>query len=122
MLVTEQDRDAMAADVSSVIATFTETAEIIRPNMAGVGSFAGSFEPSETSMGVISLEFKQLSAEELKQIGADGMCSTPPDSGVQENDILLYQGNRYRVTELKPENCFGAVTHLTVKLERIYQT
>jgi len=122
MLVTEQDRDAMAADVSSVIAAFTETAEIIRPAVSGAGSFAGSFEPLETSLGMISLEFKQLSAEELKQIGADGVCSTPSDSGVQEDDILLYQGNRYRVTELKPENCFGAVTHLTVKLERTYQT
>ena len=122
MLVTEQDRATMAADVSSVIATFTETAEIIRSTVAGVGSFAGSHESAETSLGMISLEFKQLSAEELKQIGADGVCSIPPDSGIQENDILLYQGNRYRVTELKPENCFGAVTHLTVKLERIYQT
>jgi len=122
MLVTEQDRDAMAADVNAVIEAFTETAEIIRPTVTGVGSFAGSYEAEETSLGTIPLEFKQLSAEELKQIGADGVCSIPPDSGIQENDILLYQGSRYRVTELKPENCFGAVTHLTVKLERIYQT
>ena len=122
MLVTEQDRDAMAADVNAVIEAFTETAEIIRPTVAGVGSFAGSYEAEETSLGTIPLEFKQLSAEELKQIGADGVCSTPPDSGIQENDILIYQESRYRVTELKLENCFGAVTHLTVKLERIYQS
>ena len=122
MLVTEQDREAMAAEVSAVIEAFTETAEIIRPTVTGVGSFAGSHESSESSLGMIPVEFKQLSAEELKQIGADGICSTPPDSGIVENDILIYQGNRYRVTELKPENCFGAVTHLTVKLERIYQT
>ena len=122
MLVTEQDRDAMAAGVSAVIEAFTETAEIIRPTLAGAGSFAGSHESAESSLGMIPVEFKQLSAEELKQIGADGVCSIPPDSGIQENDVLLYQDNRYRVTELKPENCFGAVTHLTVKLERIYQT
>ncbi len=122
MLVTEQDRDAMAADVNAVIEAFTETAEIIRPTVTGVGSFAGSYEAEETSLGTIPLEFKQLSAEELKQIGADGVCSTPPDSGIQENDILIYQESRYRETELKLENCFGAVTHLTVKLERIYQS
>ena len=122
MLVTEQDRAAMAAEVSAVIEAFTETAELIRPAVAGAGSFTGSYESQETSLGIIPLEFKQLSAEELKHIGADGACSMPPDSSVQENDILLYQDNRYRVTELKPENCFGAVTHLTVKLERIYQT
>ena len=122
MLVTAKDRDKMSAEVSTVIEAFTETAEIIRPNMAGAGSFAGSHESAETSLGMIPLEFKQLAPEDLKQIGADGVCSIPPDSDVQENDILLYQGSRYRVTELKPENCFGAVTHLTVKLERIYQT
>ena len=122
MPVTEQDREAMAADVSSLIATFTETAEIIRPTLAGAGSFAGSHESAESSLGTIPVEFKQLSAGELKQIGSDGVCSMPPDSGIVENDILVYQNNRYRVAELKRENCFGAITHLTAKLERIYQT
>ena len=120
MLVTTKDREAMVAEISAVIEAFTETAELIRPAVEGAGSFAGSFESQETSLGTIPLEFKQLSAEELKQIGADGVCSMLPDTDIQENDILIYQGNRYRVTELKPENCFGAVTHLTVKLERIY--
>ena len=121
MLLTSKDRDVMAADVSDVIEAFSETAEIVRPTLEGTGSFAGSHESEEVSLGTIPLEFKQLSAAELKQIGSDGVCSVPSDTGIKENDILIYQGERYRATELKPENCFGSVTHLTVKLERIYQ-
>ena len=122
MLLTTKDREIMADDVSALIEAFSETAEIIRPAVSGVGSFAGSYEPEESSLGIIPIEFKQLSPEELKQLGADGVCSMLLDTDIREDDILVYQSDRYRVTDVKRENCFGAVTHLTVKLERIYQS
>jgi len=122
MLLTAEDRDKMSGDVGELIAAYSETAELIHPTVSGAGSFAGAYEPAESSLGVVPIEFKQLSPEELKQMGADGVCSLLPDTNIQENDILVYQGVCYRVTEVKPENCFGAVTHLTVKLERIYQS
>ena len=122
MLMTEEDRTKMSSNVSGLIEAFSDTAEIIRPAVSGVGSFAGSYEPEESSLGMVSIEFKQLSPEELKQLGADGVCSMLPDADIREGDILVYQNARYRVTDVKPENCFGAVTHLTVKLERIYQS
>ena len=112
----------MAEDVGALIEAFSEIAELIRPVVSGAGSFTGSYEPEESPLGVIPLEFKQLSPEELKQLGADGVCSLLPDADIQEGDILVYQDARYRVTDVKRENCFGAVTHLTVKLERIYQS
>ena len=112
----------MAEEVGVIIEAFSETAEHIRPAVSGAGSFAGSFEPSESSLGSIPLEFKQLSPDDLKQVGADGICSLLADSNVQEGDILIYQNARYKVTEVKPENCFGVITHLTAKLERIYQS
>ena len=108
-------------DMAELIRASGETAEILRPSVSGSGDFAGPHEPSEESLGSVVIEFKQLSPEELKQIGADGVCSMLPDSDVAEGDILVYNGDRYRVTDVKPENCFGAVTHLTVRLEREYQ-
>ena len=122
MLLTAEDRDKMSCDVSELIAAYSETAEIIRPMVSGAGSFAGAYEPEESSLGIVPIEFKQLSPEELKQVGADGICSLLPATDIQEGDVIVYQDIRYRVTEVKPENCFGAVTHLTVKLERIYQS
>ena len=108
-------------DTSELIRASGETAELLRPVVSGAGEFAGPHEPSEESLGTVAIEFKQLSPEELKQIGADGMCSMLPEIDVREGDIVVYNGDRYRVTDVKPENCFGAVTHLTVRLEREYR-
>ena len=122
MVLSSDDKAKMSANVRELIAEFSETAEHIRPAVSGAGSFAGSFEASELSLGNIPLEFKQLSPDDLKQVGADGVCYLPADSNVQEEDILVYQNVRYKITDVKTENCFGAITHLTVKLERIYTT
>ena len=122
MLLNSEEKAKIAADVKLLIEEFSETAEHIRPAVSGAGSFSGSFEPSESSLGNISIEFKQLSPDDLKQVGADGVCSLPADSDVREGDILVYQDARYKVTDVKNENCFGVITHLTVKLERIYQS
>ena len=108
-------------DTAELIQASGETAEILRPSISGSGDFAGPHEPSEESLGSVVIEFKQLSPEELKQVGADGVCSMLPETDVSEGDILVYNDARYRVVDVKPENCFGAVTHLTVKLEREYQ-
>ena len=121
MLLTTEDRTKMSGDVGVLIEAFSETAEIIRPTESGVGSFSGAYDSAEMSIGVVPIEFKQLSPEELKQLGADGVCSLLSDTDIQEGDILVYQGDRYRVTDVKPENCFGAETHLIVRLERIYK-
>ena len=126
MLLTAEDRTKMSGDVGALIEAFTETAEIIRPTQSGVGSFSGIYEPEELSLGTIPIEFKLIlpdvrSHQGLKQLGADGVCSLLPDTDIQEGDILVYQNVRYRVTDVKSENCFGAKTHLIVRLERIYK-
>ncbi len=121
MLLTTEDKTKMSEDVGGLIEAFTETAEIIRPTQSGAGSFAGSYDSEESSIGTVAIEFKQLSPEELKQLGADGVCSLLSNIDIQEGDILVYQDARYRVTNVKLANCFGAGTHLIAQLERIYE-
>ena len=108
-------------DTAELIRASGETADLLRPRVAGAGGFAGPHEPNEESLGSVPIEFQQLSPDELKQVGADGMCSMLPETDVSEGDILVYDEVRYRVTNVKPVNCFGAVSHLIVKLEREYQ-
>ena len=121
MLLSAEDKTKMSEDVGGLIEAFSETAEIIRPTQSGVGSFSGSYDSAEVSMGTVLMEFKQLSPEELKQLAADGVCSLLSNTDIQEGDILVYQGDRYRVTNVKLANCFGAETHLIAQLERIYE-
>ena len=111
----------IAMDTGELIRASGETAEILRTSVSGTGGFAGPTSPSEESIGTVPIEFQQLSPEELKQIGADGVCSMLPDTDVREGDVVIYQGARYIVTDVKRENCFGAITHLTVRLEREYK-
>ena len=120
-MITEADKRMMTLDVAELIRMSGQTAEIRRGEPSGAGSFAGPEESVESVVGIVPIEFQQLSPEELKQIGADGVCSMLPDADVREGDVLVFGDVRFVVTDVRRENCFGAVTHLTVRLEREYR-
>ena len=122
MMLESHEKQMIGLDVAELIRASDETAEILRPAVAGAGGFAGPHSSSEESRGVAPIEFQQLSPDELKQIGADGQCSMLPDADVNEGDILVFNEVRYCVSDVKLVNCFGAVSHLMVKLEREYQS
>jgi len=89
-----------------------------RPTVAGLDSFFGPHEPTETPVGEIPVEMKTLNPADLAEIGADAVASVVPDSGVQEQDFLEVDGVRYRVTDVKSHIFFGQITHLELHLER----
>ena len=120
-MLENHEKQMIGLDVAELIRASGESAEIQRPAVAGSGGFAGPHAPNEESVGTAPIEFQQLSPDELKQIGADGLCSMLPDTDVAEGDILIFNEVRYSVSDVKQVNCFGAVSHLVVKLEREYQ-
>ena len=120
MMLESHEKQMIALGTAELIRASSETAELLRPTVASAGEFAGPHAPDEESMGTVSIEFQQLSPDELKQIGADGQCSMLPDADVAEGDILIFNEVRYCVSDVKRVNCFGAVSHLLVKLEREY--
>ena len=121
-MLESHEKQMIGLDVAELIRASGESAEILRPAVAGANDFAGPHAPSEESLGTVLIEFQQLSPDELKQIGADGLCSMLPDADVAEGDILVFNEVRYSVSDVKPVNCFGAVSHLVVNLEREYQS
>ena len=110
-------RRQMLGDVAWMIRRSGQQATILRPRIAGEGSFFGSHESHEEGIAEIPVEMKVLPPKDLAEIGADAAASVLPDSGVLESDILEIDGIRYRVTEVKPQNVFGALTHLDLHLE-----
>lgn len=98
-----------------------ELAKIFRPQLVGVGSFAGPHAETDNLIAEVPIEFRQLSPQERKQIGADGECSMLPEADIRDGDLVVIQDVRYVATDVRIENCFGAVTHKTVRLEREYQ-
>jgi len=113
----ERQRRQAAEDVAWMIRQSGQTATIFRPQVAGEDSFFGPREASEIEIGSIPVEVKDLAPKDLAEIGADAVASVLPDSGVQEQDFLRIGAIRYRVTEVKPQNLFGKITHLDLHLE-----
>ncbi len=115
--MSERLKRRMTGDVAWLIRRSGRSATILRPQVAGEDSFYGSHEPTEVEIGTVPIEMKMLSPRDLAEIGADAAASVLPDSDVREQDILEVDGVRYRICEIKPQNCFGAITHLDLHLE-----
>ena len=94
------------------------TGKVTRPNVGGEGSFFGPNETAEEEVGTVPIEMQDLPQKDLSELGADAVAHVLPDSGVQEQDFLAIGETRYRVTEVKPHNFFGTLTHLELHLER----
>jgi hypothetical protein len=114
-MLSRQTRQA-AGDVAWLIRQAGSTALVTRPTPAGTGTFFGAHESGETAVGEISVEVNDVAPKDLAELGCDAVASVLPDSGVQENDFMAVAGVRYRVSEVKPQNLFGTVTHLDLHL------
>ena len=108
--------------LSGVLAT------VVRPGSVGAGSFFGRRDSNVTTLGPIPMGIRSLPPETLAEIGADAVASVLPGADVREGDWLDVDGVgggdgdgesvRYRVTEVRPQNLFGALTHVDLHLER----
>jgi len=111
-------RNQARREVEWLIRQSGVTGTLIRPANSGEDSFYGPHEGSEAVQSEVNIEMQDLPPKDLTEIGADAVACVLPDSGVREQDFLAIGETRYRVTEVKPHNFFGAVTHLELHLER----
>lgn len=114
----QRQRNQAREDVRWLIMHSGITGAVTRPATTGEDSFYGTHEPQESPVGTIPVELQYLPPKDLTELGADAVASVLPDSGVLEQDFIEIAGTRYRVTEVKPHNFFGTVTHLNLHLER----
>ena len=111
-------RNQAKREVEWLIRQSGVTGTLSRPETSAGDSFYGPHEGSEAVQGEVHVEMQDLAPKDLTEIGADAVACVLPNSGVQEQDFLTIDETRYRVTEVKPHNFFGAVTHLELHLER----
>ena len=69
----------------------------------------------------LAIEFLAGSPEEVTQEGADATANIAFAADVQENDFLVVDDVRYRVTNVEAHRAFGARSHKTLTLEREYR-
>ena len=101
-----------------LIAQSGVSATITRQSVAGQEAFFGPHQTSETPIGIIPVEMKDMPAKDLTEIGSDAVACVCPGTGLQEQDFLTIAGIRYRATAIKPFNFFGQITHYEVNLTR----
>lgn len=117
----QRQKDRIIRDAKRLIDASGETAELWRPTEISTSSFAGGYESSQTRMQAsIPISTVQENPEGLEIPGNDYTASVYPDLDIREKDVVITGGEKYRVTNVKPENCFGAITHKHLRLERIY--
>ena len=63
-----------------------------------------------------SLELQTLPAETLTKMGADAVINILPDQELNSEDRVEISGVMYKVLSMEDQNCFGVVSHKTVKL------
>lgn len=107
-----------ARDVAWLIRQARTTGRVSRPMQEGAESFYGSHEASESPLGEVPIEMRELPAKDLAELGADAVAAVLPDAGVAEQDFIEVDGVRYRVTEVKPQRFLGTVTHIDLHLVR----
>ena len=118
----DRQRAQAKRDVAWLVELSGVHATVVRPGSVGGGSFFGRRDSNETTLDPIPIGIRSLPPETLAEIGADAVASVLPGADVREGDWLDVDGEnssvRYRVTEVNPQNLFGAVTHVDLHLER----
>ena len=124
----DRQREQARRDVEWLVKLSGAVATVVRPGSVGAGSFFGRRDVSSNTLGSIPIGIRSLPPETLAEIGADAAASVLPGADVREGDWLDVDGVgggdgdganvRYRVTEVRPQNLFGAVTHVDLHLER----
>ena len=122
MLLTDREKRVLAEDVRDLIVADATTCRVLRPVVAGEGSFNGPREASETVVTeALAIEFLAGSPEEVTQEGSDATGNVAADAEVRENDFVVVDDVRYRVTNVEAHRAFGARSHKTLTLEREYR-
>jgi hypothetical protein len=65
-----------------------------------------------------SLELQALPADTLTKMGADAVINILPEQELTPEDRVEISGVMYKVLNVEEQNCFGVVSHKTVRLVR----
>ena len=121
-ILSDSEKTQAASDIRKMIEAGGQTARILRPVKAGLDSFFGAHEAAEVEIAAFApCELQDLPPEEVQQTGHDAALQLLPDADIAEGDFVEVAGIRYRVTDIAPQNLFGVVTHLELRLEREYK-
>ena len=117
--LTNEEKQVILDDMKIIFQSTGKTAKVLRPVMDGQNSFYGSKQTDllEIADSVACLTV-DLSPDDILMKKHDLIMHVLPDVDVNESDIIEFEGDQYKVTDLVIHNCFGVKTHLELMLKR----
>ena len=118
-ILSNDEKLNIQADMKTIIDSFGIIVIIYRPAKDRVNTFYGSKQTGLTRIyDSIKCEIIDLSPDDSRMKGHDLLVNILPDIEIKEDDIFEINNIKYKVKDIIVHNCFGAITHKEIKLER----
>ncbi len=114
-LLEAKDKDFITDNVRELITSSGQTGSRYVPDSTAENLYGRNDTPYVAG-GAFSLELQTLPAETLTKMAADAVINILPDQELNPEDRLEIRGVMYKVLNVEEQNCFGTISHKTVKL------
>ena len=114
-LLTEKDKDFVSDNVQALIEGSGQTGTRHTPDPNAENLYGRNDVPYVIGES-FSLELQPLPADTLTKMGADAVINVLPNQLLALEDRVEINGAMYKVLSVEEQNCFGTISHKTVRL------
>ena len=114
-LLNAKDQDFVVENVRELIMTSGETGTRFTPD-PNAENLYGKNDVPYLGGEIIHLELQIIPVETLTKMGADAVIDVLPEQELKPQDRIEIDGAKYKVLNIEEQNCFGVLSHKTVKL------
>jgi hypothetical protein len=116
-LLSDRDKDFLSGNVRELIENSGETVTRHTPDPDAENLY-GKNDVPYIAGEEFPLERQILPADTLTKMSADAVINILPDQELNPEDRVEIDNIIYKVVSVEEQNCFGAVSHKTVRLVR----
>ncbi len=114
-LLTAKDKGFINDNVRELIVNSGQTGTRYIPDPAAENLY-GQNDIPYVAGDSFSLELQSLPADTLTKMKVDAVINILPDQELSAEDRVEISSAMYKVLSVEEQNCFGAVSHKTVRL------
>ena len=114
-LLSEKNKDFLADNVRELIESTGQTGIRYTPDPNAENLYGRDSVPYLAGEE-FPLEWQMLPADTLTKMKADAVINILPEQALNVEDRVKIEGETYKVLSAEEQNCFGTISHKTVRL------
>ncbi len=114
-LLSDKDKDFLAGNVRELIESSGQVGTRQTPD-PNAENLYGKNDVPYLAGEEFPLERQLLPADTLTKMSADAVINILPNQLLEQEDRVEINGAMYKVLSVEEQNCFGAISHKTVRL------